>query len=327
MVTRYLYAQNILTLISIINMISILKQFARHIWGSNYAREYHKIELKIFYDQLNSFNYLVNFSDLTTETEADLLYKPIFIFSAGWRSGSTLVQRLLCSDPNVLVWGEPYDKSNLIQCLAESILPITKNWPPHNFFISNVKKEDLSYLWIANLYPNLNDYLNSHRQFILNLFANTAKAEGFSRWGIKEVRYGLSEALYLKILFPQGKFIFLHRELLPAYKSYSSFSKHKLWYSKWPTGAAFSPYTFAKHRAKLVSEHGKALRIIGGIDIKYEDIISDNFDLKALEKYCELEIDKNIIKKKVGSRKKSDSEYQVSIFEKLLLSIGNKSGK
>src|SRR5258708_2685540 len=32
---------------------------------------------------------------------------PIFLLATGWRSGSTLLQRIVSTDPNVLLWGEP----------------------------------------------------------------------------------------------------------------------------------------------------------------------------------------------------------------------------
>ena len=32
---------------------------------------------------------------------------PIFLLATGWRSGSTLLQRILVTDPHVLLWGEP----------------------------------------------------------------------------------------------------------------------------------------------------------------------------------------------------------------------------
>ena len=43
---------------------------------------------------------------------------PIFLLSAGWRSGSTLLQRLIMSDKHVLIWGEPYDECGAIQAMA-----------------------------------------------------------------------------------------------------------------------------------------------------------------------------------------------------------------
>ena len=44
--------------------------------------------------------------------------QPIFIFAAIWRSGSTLLQRLLCSDPSLILWGEPYTDTDLLPRLA-----------------------------------------------------------------------------------------------------------------------------------------------------------------------------------------------------------------
>jgi hypothetical protein len=39
---------------------------------------------------------------------------PIFLLSTGWRSGSTLLQRILVTDPSVLLWGEPLGEMALI---------------------------------------------------------------------------------------------------------------------------------------------------------------------------------------------------------------------
>ena len=33
-------------------------------------------------------------------------YSPIFIFTTGWRTGSTLLQRLITSSGETLIWGE-----------------------------------------------------------------------------------------------------------------------------------------------------------------------------------------------------------------------------
>lgn len=47
--------------------------------------------------------------------------EPIFLMAAGWRTGSTLLQRLIMSDSRVLMWGEPYHECGLIQNLAGSM--------------------------------------------------------------------------------------------------------------------------------------------------------------------------------------------------------------
>ena len=40
--------------------------------------------------------------DAKSDTES-----PIFLLSTGWRAGSTLLQRILVTDPRLLLWGEP----------------------------------------------------------------------------------------------------------------------------------------------------------------------------------------------------------------------------
>ena len=48
--------------------------------------------------------------------------RPVFVLAAGWRSGSTLLQRLVMSSGETLVWGEPYDRACYVQDLARSLL-------------------------------------------------------------------------------------------------------------------------------------------------------------------------------------------------------------
>ena len=56
--------------------------------------------------------------------------RPVFLLAAGWRSGSTLVQRLLASTRRLMMWGEPYDHCGLIRSLAGSLGAFGEPWPP-----------------------------------------------------------------------------------------------------------------------------------------------------------------------------------------------------
>jgi hypothetical protein len=55
--------------------------------------------------------------------------EPLFVFSAAWRSGSTLLQRLIVSTERHFLWGEPYDLCDLIRRLADSLLPSPPDGP------------------------------------------------------------------------------------------------------------------------------------------------------------------------------------------------------
>ena len=50
--------------------------------------------------------------------EEEFPESPIFLLAAGWRSGSTLLQRILVTDPSVLLWGEPFGEMALASGLA-----------------------------------------------------------------------------------------------------------------------------------------------------------------------------------------------------------------
>ncbi len=162
------------------------------------AREYHRQQLKVFTDDVFRFNYQNELS----KPPQNLCYQPIFILSAGWRSGSTLLQRLIGSSEDIFIWGEPLDKSNVVTQLADSLRPVCKEWPPENYFYTKKHIDDLSNSWVANLSPHIPEFIEAHRAFFIKLFAEPVLSQKITRWGIKEVRFGLSEALYLKILFP-----------------------------------------------------------------------------------------------------------------------------
>ncbi|MEQ8264468.1 hypothetical protein [Pseudohaliea sp.] len=75
-------------------------------------------------------------ADLDDDSE-----RPVFLLSAWWRSGSTFLQRLMLSSKEVPIWGEPFDRCNLIQLLAESLAPINGEWPPPSYILTDFSSE------------------------------------------------------------------------------------------------------------------------------------------------------------------------------------------
>ena len=124
------------------------------------------------------------------------------------------------SDPNVFIWGEPYDHCRIVQALAETTKAFTPDWPPQRYFYDGSEKSELSARWIADLYPSLEDLRQGHRAIFEAMFAKPARETGANRWGLKEVRLGAEHAHYLKWLFPKARFLFIYRNPLEAYRSY-----------------------------------------------------------------------------------------------------------
>ena len=95
--------------------------------------------------------------------------RPIFVFAAGWRSGSTLVQRMLTSVDDIMIWGEAYSRSQLVGTLLKQFRAITMDHP-FPYYVADVFEGDLSDQWIANIYPSFDRLIRAHRAFFTELF-------------------------------------------------------------------------------------------------------------------------------------------------------------
>lgn len=239
---------------------------------------------------------------------------PIFILSAGWRSGSTLVQRLLMSNGHTLIWGEPYDRLGIIQSLTRSLFAFSSEWPDAKYF-------DASKEWVANLYPPIACLKSGYLALIENLFVQPSREQGAKRWGLKEVRLGVRDAQFLQWLYPKAKFLFIYRNPFDAYTSYKSFSDRRNWYAMWPHEHVFTPSAFGKHWRRLAVDFHQNAELVNGLVIKYEDLKSGKVDPSELANYCEIDIDKSVLEIWVGrSNRRSHPGGGISRLERLLLS-------
>jgi hypothetical protein len=243
--------------------------------------------------------------------------EPIFLLSAGWRSGSTLLQRLIMSDSRVLIWGEPYDECGMIQALAETMKAFRPGWPPKEYYYDGSPSNQLSGKWIANLFPSPEDLRKAHRAMFDILFAEPARHAGASRWGIKEVRLGIEHSVYLRWLYPRARFVLLYRNPLDAYQSYCRYGRN--WYNTWPDKPVFTPTIFGEHWRELMSGFLKGGEQLGALVIRYEDLIEGRMPLEELERHLEIRIEHSLLKTKVGSSERGGEKARVSRLEKWLL--------
>ncbi|MEG4321423.1 MULTISPECIES: sulfotransferase [unclassified Microcoleus] len=244
---------------------------------------------------------------------------PVFIFSAGWRSGSTLLQRLVMSSGSIIVWAEPYGRAGLIDHLSSPLKSITDSYPAAEWFIDEVLSDraplsDLAGEWIANLYPDIKYLLESHIAFLLNHFENPAKARGILRWGLKEVRLTIDHAIYLKWLFPNAKFLFLYRNPYNAYASFQGF----YWYKKWPNEPVYTPEQFGLHWKNLLQGYIADSHKVKGMLIKYEDLCNEEFDFPELQNYLELKLNKTTIEKVIYSTKRQAAPEELRLLKSVV---------
>ncbi len=208
---------------------------------------------------------------------------PIFILAAGWRSGSTLLQRLVCSSGEALIWGEPYGRMGMIPALTRSTMALREDWPSAGSFPSERVLGSLSETWIANMYPEPEALKRSAFVQLEALLAEPARARGFQRWGLKEVRLQRMDANYLAWLYPKARFLFLVRNPWDAWAS----CKGAEWMIRWPDQKVTSAAQYAAHWRRL-TESFLGWPDERGMLIRYEDLVKPSFDLEQIREHCAL---------------------------------------
>lgn len=203
--------------------------------------------------------------------------QPIFIFSAGWRSGSTMLQRLITAKGTALIWGEAggaLDRlADAYACYEQMLGPGGQRFK-HGFGGNGAKEyesfraagKDGFNNWIACMNPPSETFIVSFRDFLDSVYARPAAELGFERWGIKEVQSGIEAARFLRRLYPEAGFVFLVRHPFDCLTSI----KRRDWLDRPDDPKALEFY--ANHWARLAAE----FRIAEfGQVVKYEELVSN----------------------------------------------------
>lgn len=211
--------------------------------------------------------------------------RPIFLLAAGWRSGSTLLQRLVVSSDEVLIWGEPYGRAGLIPALSRALQSFQPDWPASAAIAvdQSLTGADLQEQWIANLYPEPRALRDGLRALMDSFLAAPARRRGFQRFGLKEVRLSAADALWLQWIYPDARFVFLVRNPWDAWSS----MKGGTWYLRWPDQPVNTAATFAQLWSGLLATFLQ-WEDPSGMRLRYEDLARPDFDLGTLRDHLEL---------------------------------------
>lgn len=235
---------------------------------------------------------------------------PIFLLSAGWRSGSTLVQRLICSDESTLMWGEPFGDRLPISRMSASLSEFDENDGHLKYSIESFNGK-LANGWIANLNPGVENLRSAHLAFFEKLFAEPAAAHGYQRWGVKWVRLTAYDACYLRWLYPDAKLLFLVRHPLSAYRSY----RGKNWFTVRPHHCVSGIASFLRHWRYLASSFVDQNESLDAMLVRYQDIKQNSIFQKQLSEYIGIQVDSSLLESKVGAR--SEKQAPIRIREKI----------
>jgi len=232
---------------------------------------------------------------------------PIFLLSAGWRSGSTLLQRICSTSPSTIIWGEPFGDRVPI-CRLASMVDGFQPGDSHLKYECRNATSDLSKQWIANMNPGLLAVRNAHHAFFESLFAIPAQSVGYTRWGIKFVRVSAYHAHYLRWLYPDAKIVLHVRHPLDCYRSY----RGKSWFTVKNSFQVRSLRRFLAHWKYMSQSFLSEAKAVEGHLIKYEDLIANPQEVDRLAAYLGTTLDSTILDTKVASGQDATGHYMGS---------------
>ena len=242
---------------------------------------------------------------------------PVFVFSAGWRSGSTLVQRLLCSSKEIMVWGE---SGGALNDFADAFIRYQQMLGPggqrfkHGYggngsgqFRAFINNSSDGGEWIACMNPDVGHIQQAIKGTVDTIYADPAVANGYSRWGVKEVLADAQTAEFLKLLYPNARFVFLVRHPFDCVGSI----KQRKWMDLPP---GHDPINFFGTIWRNLANDFRACEF--GLKIRYEDLIRDPAVIQQILDYTGVEniADDFVSRSKVNWKPMDDSS--LGFFEK-----------
>jgi hypothetical protein len=225
------------------------------------------------------------------EADDPALDAPVFVLGAGWRTGSTLIQRLVVKGSGALIWGEPHHRMTLIGDIARRLAGFDDGHHRRRLREGEAVA-DLGDRFIALLDPQPCALQAGLRAMLIEGYGRPALQAGAAGWGVKEVRWGLAEALLLRVLFPSARFVIVHRDVAACYRSFLRAAPSRSWFARWPDHPVATAHAFGRHYGRLRAELDAAARATGALVIPYEDIEARRFDLAALASHLGCAIDR-----------------------------------
>jgi hypothetical protein len=229
---------------------------------------------------------------------------PCFVLSAGWRSGSTALQRLLSSSHDMFVWGEPYTTGQVLARLERMTAEALGSDYGQECVIDTTDiGPGMSARWMATTYPPTASLLTAARAYLNGLFWEPLAPLGYRSWGLKEVNLRAAQTRLLQNAFPDASYVFLVRHPVAAYRSFRAHA------AMWPAPAR-------GHRARLTWVSGPvgfgrvwldgatyAREQVTGrsMVVRYEDAVADAAFAQRLSSHVGVEVDESAWKTRVGS--------------------------
>jgi hypothetical protein len=224
---------------------------------------------------------------------------PIFILSAGWRSGSALTHRLVTSSGRAFLWGEPYHECAYVQRMADSVRAFGNALPADGVFHhphvngngsanGNGKGLPLSDGRMDYVFPAAGHLLAAHRAFFDRLLREPALEGGYDRWGFRAVRLSIEHARYLRWLYPNAKLLLQIRN---PYKAYRAYRRTRGLHGRWPHQPVLTAEDFGAFWLDLAGGFAREHDGVNARLVRFEALAaSEGTLLQELSEYLDVPI-------------------------------------
>src|SRR6185295_800298 len=148
---------------------------------------------------------------------------PVIITSPTIRSGTTLLQRLLCSATNALIYGETcaQDLEVFLTLYRSRALMYSVGKPNYAASLSHVRAGDVND-WILDLMPDIDGYLEQLGRCCFSLLTycrDYAVGAGRPIWGLKAPGFKPHTIALIRQAMPQARFLYIHRDVVDCLRS------------------------------------------------------------------------------------------------------------
>ena len=198
----------------------------------------------------------------------------MFVLACGWRSGSTLLQRIVMTDERVLIWGEPLGRLAPLTRVSDLVAHAGESPPPPQFTdLGRLDAADPAADWIANLFPGGGDLRDGMRALLDRWLALPARDRGYARWGLKDVRLSSADALVLRWLYPGAHLVVLVRDPFDAWRSLRAVAAEWGIFERYPDRPLPDAAAFGDLWNRLALSWSDPEGPRDAIRLRYEDVV------------------------------------------------------
>ncbi len=147
---------------------------------------------------------------------------PVFVTAPTARNGVTLLQRLLNSSRQIIVYGENAHFCEHLPAAVCEMLRIQRTAAQTQAESRRRFLQETTEFWTSNLWPDAEAYLNQTLatfQDFARLYATCTKRYGYNRWGIKHPFSSIAAFESFFMMFPQARFVYVYRNVFDVARS------------------------------------------------------------------------------------------------------------